>query len=213
MLTESWGRQRPKYLRLAATADRLAGRSGMDAIADAIGKEGDGRCDWGRKLPLHRPPHPAAASRCCRPAARDRPPSHLPPLCRAMSTSPETATDVHARPLFPMMRPEASVPPEEVRRCWWWSGGAQEQPACRWPLAIRMGAHKPPVQPLVLLHSSPCLSTPSCAAHALSARPSCLTAGEHGSGPSRWQAGMCLMLCTSIHSPYLLAAFLLHCHL
>lgn len=33
-----------------------------------------------------------------------------------MSTNPETATDVHARPSFPMMRAEAGVPPEEVRR-------------------------------------------------------------------------------------------------
>jgi hypothetical protein len=33
-----------------------------------------------------------------------------------MSTNPETATDVHARPSFPMMRPEASVPPEEYAK-------------------------------------------------------------------------------------------------
>lgn len=53
-----------------------------------------------------------------------------------MSTNPETATDVHARPSFPMMRPEASQPPEEVRRRLAAGGNAFNcPPACRLPLA------------------------------------------------------------------------------
>ena len=61
----------------------------------------------------------AAAAAAAATAAHRQPlicPGARPPCLprRAMSTNPETATDVHARPSFPMMRPEASVPPEEV---------------------------------------------------------------------------------------------------